>query len=714
MDNQEKIREEAWLLHSQNRLNEAEVRYKRLISIDPRDCDIANLGAIMRKEGRLNEAMKLYSQWEALQEKSSELSLNAINCAIEAGEYQIAEKWTNNGIKAGNNKHIEVNRVKLLRYLNREEEAEEKQKELLLRYSEDVDLRLEIGQSYYNCGDKKSALNIFNDAIKLDSSNKRAQANIITIKGELGEYEEMDSIIERMNEIDKNNNLIKSSIAYINMRRERMVEAENTFRELCEDEPEQPLHWLNRSACLKSLKRTNMAMRVAMKGYSIHPAFSELRRALGQFNAELGKIKQAQVLLKESVKDKVKVSDQHMFNLQFLGEGYGIIESEELEELAKIWESRKLKEEGIRNLTLDRIKEVRNKIKIGYLSTDFCDHPVGRFMLPILKNHDKRKYDIIALSCKSTQDKINAKIRQVCTKWVDLDHKSDIDAARLISDLGIDVLVELNGYTSGSRPGILVYRPATIQLSYLGYFAPTYLSCIDGWIGDEILFRKLNKTQTKAHNLLLIKNGYMTLQEGRIQTPKREKYEKIRFGSFNHSRKLSRESVELICEVMSKATDAELILKSISFVECEEIDRIRKLFEQEGLEPERLITLPWVEGRENHIKYYNKIDIALDLFPYGGATTTCEALIMGIPVITLHSDGMVGGLSASILKTAGLDKYIANTKNEYVLKAIKEYSMGKRNDAERRRLRDQVLESNLNKPNRVARELERIYKSLVI
>ena len=201
-----------------------------------------------------------------------------------------------------------------------------------------------------------------------------------------------------------------------------------------------------------------------------------------------------------------------------------MFDSKILKDLARSWE-KKATDKSIVNIWADTIRHSKNtaKIKIAYLSTDFCNHPVGRFMLPILELHNKELFEIYGLNCGYNNDDIGVKIRQSCNKWIELENLTDIEAARKISEEQIDIIVELGGYTSGSRLGILVHKPARIQLSYLGYYAPTYLTCIDGWIGDEVLFSRLNKVQREAHNLYYIDKGYMRLQYGDLPKPKRKK-----------------------------------------------------------------------------------------------------------------------------------------------------------------------------------------------
>ena len=355
----------------------------------------------------------------------------------------------------------------------------------------------------------------------------------------------------------------------------------------------------------------------------------------------------------------------------------------------------------------------RRRLRIGYISADFCNHPVGRFILPILKHHDRKKSEVWGISCGAHHDWVSDHLRNNCEHWMDVRFHSDIQAARLIADLRLDVLVELGGYTSGSRLGILTHRPAPIQLSYLGYPAPTYLNCLDGWIGDRVLFEGLSTTDQHAHSLLKIQGGYMVFDPGgTLPSPEREAGERFRFGSFNHARKLSDASIDLFCNVMRACPQAELILKSISFHEKAEQTRIRRRFEEAGLEPNRLKLLEWIEGGINHLKLYRHMDVALDPIPYGGATTTAEALWMGVPVVSLQGEGMVGRLSASLLHHAGLEQWIAKNKDSYVNIAKNLASLGPRKIQRRSELRKKMENSALADGARLSVELEKTYKFL--
>ena len=157
---------------------------------------------------------------------------------------------------------------------------------------------------------------------------------------------------------------------------------------------------------------------------------------------------------------------------------------------------------------------------------------------------------------------------------------------------------------------------------------------------------------------------------------------------------------------------AELALKSISFCEAEEQRRIRQRFEEAGLASERLILLDWVEGGLNHLQLYSEIDVALDPIPYGGATTTAEALWMGVPVVALAGPGMVGRLAASLLVHGNQSNWVANDLHSYVKIASALAHEGPRGASKRHRLRHSVNDSALADGQRLSQELERHYWTL--
>ena len=281
---------------------------------------------------------------------------------------------------------------------------------------------------------------------------------------------------------------------------------------------------------------------------------------------------------------------------------------------------------------------------MGYLSPDYCNHPVGRFMEPIFGDHNRSQVEVIGLSCGRHHDAQHQQLQKLCDSWHDLRYGDDLHVARFLADLRLDVLLDLGGHTADQRIRLLTARPAPIQLSYLGYPASTYLNCIDGWIGDRVVFGP-GQEQEKGprEQLLQLPRCYLAYQP-QPETPEPERTApdgRFRFGSFNHSRKLSDPCLDLFAAVLRAVPDSLLVLKSTTFVEEAERQRIAGRLAARGIGPERLELLEWVFGNHNHLALYGRMDAAIDTLPYSGTTTTCEALWMGVPVLTILGDVMV-------------------------------------------------------------------------
>lgn len=709
----ESVRAKAWTYHQQGLLLPAEQLYRQLLHSEPNTADAVNLGALLREQGRLLEALQHYQAWLPKFSGAPDLSLNAVNCAIAAGQLNQAQLWMEAALKVDpQRRELLQAQARLLQAQQRWPEAEAVLDALCQKHPDDANVRLDLGLVHHRQGHHQQALDSFQQAARLAPNDPRAVANQLTVLGDQGRWSDAQALIQTLPSELRQSLPVRASIAHLLMEQQLMVEAAGEFAQLCQLEPEEPLHWLNHTACLRNLKHNIGAMAVAKRGAILHPDDENLQHALAQCLADAGKPDQAMAVLNKSLANNKDLSDQQLFNLQFLGTGYRLMDAHQLAGLAQRWETQQQRQ-GVGAIWGDRIHRPMEgrPVRVGYLSADFCNHPVGRFLLPVLEQHDQEAIEVVGLNCGPHRDALQERLRRCCHGWHELRFHSDLEAARLISDLELDILVELGGFTSGSRLGILCHRPAPVQLSYLGYFGPTYLDCVDGWIGDTTLFAGLSDEECRAHKLFELKGGYMAYVQDDLPTPERSiSGTSFRFGSFNHARKLSRQAVELFTAVMTAVPQAELLLKSISFVEPEEQDRVKHLFLEAGLSEDRLILLPWIEGHANHLRCYSQIDVALDPLPYGGATTTCEALAMGVPVVSLAGPGMVGRLSASVLVHANCQEWLGHYPEEYVSIAAALAAAGPRDQTARLALRERVLQSDLSDGRRLAEELERLYR----
>lgn len=337
------------------------------------------------------------------------------------------------------------------------------------------------------------------------------------------------------------------------------------------------------------------------------------------------------------------------------------------------------------------------QIRIGYVSADFCQHTVGLFVKDILKKHDSTKVAVFTYSAGHVNDwvtdvvKTNTQFRNVAT----LD---DIALAELIREDKIDVLIDLSGHTAGSRLTVFAYRPAPVQVSWLGYFATTGLSCIDAVLLDRwhapsgmeaqfvepivrlpfgrFCYQPLPFTPTEVAPLPCLKTGYVT------------------FGCFNNTAKLNANVFDVWAKILATVPDSRLILKWRTFNDKHFCQSVRQAFELRGIASNR-IELRKPSFHVELLKEYADIDIALDSFPFTGGLTSCEALWMGVPIVTMPLSQVVSRQTFAFLSAIGLSELAAKDADDYVRIAVELAANKERLTVLRKEMRTKMQNSSL-------------------
>ncbi|MCA1805974.1 MAG: tetratricopeptide repeat protein, partial [Xanthomonadaceae bacterium] len=299
----------------------------------------------------------------------------------------------------------------------------------------------------------------------------------------------------------------------------------------------------------------------------------------------------------------------------------------------------------------------QRRLRIGYLSPDFREHSVASFIEPLLANHDHDRFEVCCYSCLPRPDATTLRLKGYADRWRDIDRLSDADTARLVRDDGIDILVDLVGHTSNHRLGVFAARPAPVQLTYLGYPNTTGLATIDYRITDAIADPP-GEEAWHSEELLRLDGGFLCYQPD-PNSPDASPLPalatgQVTFGSFNNFSKLNPAVLELWAQVLQRVPGSRLLLKCPALTDAALREHTAAALQALGIGAERLELLGHTPTRAEHLALYARLDIALDTFPYNGTTTTCEALWMGVPVVTLAGRRHAGRVGASLLEAAGL------------------------------------------------------------
>jgi predicted O-linked N-acetylglucosamine transferase (SPINDLY family) len=341
---------------------------------------------------------------------------------------------------------------------------------------------------------------------------------------------------------------------------------------------------------------------------------------------------------------------------------------------------------------------------------------VAFFVDALIGAHDKREVEIFLYTNDARSDAATHRLKARADHFVPIYNLPDDLAAAQIREHGIDVLVDLSGHTSGNRMMLFARKPAPVQLTWLGYPATTGLAAIDGRITDAVADPPGEADRLHTERVIRLDGGFLCYrpveQAGPVAPLPARGAGHVTFGSFNNRAKLSPRTITAWANILWRTAYARLLLKATQFKDAGTRERCRDAFVAAGVAAERVEILPPLRDAADHLALYGRVDIALDLLVYNGTTSTCEALWMGVPVVTLRGDRHAARVGASILTTTGLTSLIAETEEDYVeiatrlagdLDALADLRAG---------LRESMRASPLCDAARFARAIERAYREL--
>ena len=353
--------------------------------------------------------------------------------------------------------------------------------------------------------------------------------------------------------------------------------------------------------------------------------------------------------------------------------------------------------------------EKPQRLRIGLVSGDLRNHPVGYFIESLLTQLNPSSVELFAYPTHFIEDELTARIKPHFASWTPLFNKSDQKAARLIHNDGVHILIDLSGHTDHNRLPVFAWKPAPIQISWLGYWATTGVPEIDYLLGDPYVtpYDEANHFTEKIWQLpeciYCLTEPTVALE---VEPLPALSTGTITFGCFNNLAKMTNEVVALRAKILKAVPGSKLFLKAKRLGVASGRDAVLERFSCHGITADRLI-LEGASPRAEYLASYNRMDIALSPFPYGGTTTSAEGLWMGVPVLTKRGDRFMSHVGETIAHNTGLSDWIAADEEEYVAKAVAFSSDLKELAKLRAGLREQILSSPLFNSSRFASHFEK-------
>jgi protein O-GlcNAc transferase len=355
-------------------------------------------------------------------------------------------------------------------------------------------------------------------------------------------------------------------------------------------------------------------------------------------------------------------------------------------------------------------RELGRRLRIGYVSGDFCRHSVAYFLEPLLRNHDHEAVEVFCYAEVGQQDAMTQRLRGFADHWLATVGMTDEALAQRITEDGIDILIDLAGHTGKNRLRVFARKPAPIQVTWLGYPNTTGLTSIDYRLVDAITDPEGVCDAFASETLIRLDGGFLCYDPvadvPAPSPPPSLTSGVVTFGSFNNPAKVSAATFDVWAALLVRQPRARLLLKGLPFADAGTRASFLTRLGERGLAAERVELVARLPGMADHLALYNRVDIALDPFPYNGTTTTCEAMWMGVPVVVRKGDRHAGRVGVSLLSQIGLTDLIANSAEEYVEIALRLANDPARLSELRHLLRPRMAASSLGDGRAFARKME--------
>jgi protein O-GlcNAc transferase len=707
--------------HRAGRLQDAERLYRIVLQAQPNQPDANhNLGVIAVQVKKVASGLPYFQA--ALKSNKSEPQywISYLDALIQLGQLEIARQIPIQAREQGFNEEV------LLRLTSRlEGPSKEEISSLTELFNQKYFVECEkaahilnekyplngfgwklLGAALQQQGRTTEALAFMQKAVELSPSDSKAHNNLGLILHELGLWSEAEMYLRQALTIAPDFAEAHSNLGILLKDQKKFKEAEVCLRRSIELKPDLAEAYGNLGVILNDRGSLVEALVNLRKALTIKPRFSNAYSNLGTVYRELGQLELAIENYRTAFTLDPQNMEAHSNLLYTMNHATHATPAECFEEV-KRYREKVEKSVNTPLCWLGRRKSLR-PLRVGFVSGDLFNHPVGYFLEGILTHIDPSRIELFAYPTMPRSDELTDRIRSTIVNWRPMFGKSDAAFFDQIITDEIDILIDLSGHTAFNRLPVFARKPAPLQVTWLGYFATTGLTTMDYLIADpwvlpeeeekyfsENIWRLPQtrlcftppKFDIEVSSLPALKNGYIT------------------FGCFNNPSKINDLVVTQWARIMDSIPSSRLLLKGKQFIDDSFRETTISRFVSCGIDKSRL-TLEGPESRAGYLAAYQNVDVSLDTFPYPGGTTTVEGLWMGVPVLTLSGTTLLSRQGLGLLQNVGLSNWIAADLEEYVALAIAHCEDFSKLGVLRKRLRQQVIESPICDSKNFAKNLE--------
>lgn len=582
---------------------------------------------------------------------------------------------------------------------------------------EALSLQPDLAEAHSNLGNVLTALDrlkeaeeSFRRALALDPRHVGARVNLGVVLRRAHRLEEAERCYREALAVAPNLAMVHSNLGNVLMDLGRLEDAPPCFERAVALQPDSFDAQLSFATALMKTSRPGPAEERYRKALALRPGSTEALTGLGNVLQQTGKVDDAVQCYRKALALEPLRHDAHwalLFTLNFVSNRAP----------AEIYaEHRAYTERFYRPASVpahENSPDPDRKLRIGYVSGDLRDHPVGQFIAPVLAQHERGSFEISCYYNFHASDAVTARLKRDADRWRDVMSLNDAALVQAIRRDGIDILVDLNGHTGNSRLHAFAHKPAPVQATWLGYLNTTGMPEMDYRITDPYASPEGMFEEFHSEQLVRLPDCQWCFEAPADSPPVAEppslRAGHATFACFSSLAKIGPTVIELWSRLLLRVPHSRLLIvrRGLSTIS----DEYRARFVRHGVAPERVDLRESVPFRE-YLALYGAADVVLDTFPYTGGTTTCQALWMGVPVVTLTGATATSRGGASLLHAVGLDELVAESADEYLDVAAALAQDRARLAALRAGMRERMTASPLMDAGRFTRNLEKAYRAM--
>jgi predicted O-linked N-acetylglucosamine transferase (SPINDLY family) len=569
-----------------------------------------------------------------------------------------------------------------------------------------------LGVTFAEQGKLDEAVSSLMTALQLDAANARAHGNLGVALTRQGQLDGAIRHCQRAVELQPDNPDARNNLAAAQADAGLLDDALNNWSKAVELKPDYPDAFDGLGYVLTLKGRLDDAVAAYERAIQLKPDYVAAHNNLGNAYKDRGELGQAMASFQRALDLK---ADDPTFrsNQLFLMHFDPAQDSQTIYAAHRQWNERYAAPlaPAIRPHLRDRTTQRR--VRVGYVSPDLREHPIGRFLCPLLESHNREHFEVFCYSNVLAPDGLTAHLRAHTEHWRSIVGHTDDTVADLIRQDRIDILVDLSLHTGHNRLMVFARKPAPIQVTYLAYCSTSGMDAIDFRLSDPFFDPPDVDSSCYSEQTIRLPETYWCYkpfdEPTDVVQPPVIKNGYVTFGCFNNFCKVTRPMLETWCQLLHSLDGSRLILHAKDGTHRA---RVRELLASRGVDPERLTFIGYVKAAD-YFQLYNHIDIALDTFPFNGGTTTCDALHMGVPVISMAGRTAVSRAGLSVLSNVGLAELVADTPEQ-----LETITLGVAQDTTRlanlrSTLRDRLRQSPLMNPARFALGVESAYRRML-